>query len=179
MNYQPSRKKMGTPGEGRYALGHVTNNFFLLCFDGLQIWGASDIGAQGNGWLLAVQIILSTLPYLSILILLCPLPLPLPTARDENGLDTDGYHWYYICFHIYIWIRIQIRIVSTMPDMIRLDIDVINMRFEYPNTDTVSNVEYPDSDTDRSKPLEMDSVSNTVGKDPYRFHAYLQWMNIY
>jgi hypothetical protein len=30
---------------------------------------------------------------------------------DENGLDTDGYHWYRICFHIYIRIRIRIRIV--------------------------------------------------------------------
>jgi hypothetical protein len=27
------------------------------------------------------------------------------------------------------------------------------MRFEYSDTDTVSDVKYPDSDTDRSKPL--------------------------
>jgi hypothetical protein len=43
--------------------------------------------------------------------------------------------------------------VSTISDRIRLDIDVINMRFEYSNTDTISDVEYPDSDTDRSKLL--------------------------
>ena len=43
--------------------------------------------------------------------------------------------------------------VSTMPDMIQLDIDIINMRFEYLDTNMVSDVEYPDSDTDKSKPL--------------------------
>ena len=74
-------------------------------------------------------------------------------GRDENGSDTDGYHRYYICFHISVWIWIRIRIVSTMPDRIRLDIDIINMRFEYSDTDTVSDVEYPDSDMDRFKPL--------------------------
>jgi hypothetical protein len=36
---------------------------------------------------------------------------------------------------------------------IQLDIDIINMRFEYSDTDTVPDVEYPDSDMDRSKPL--------------------------
>ena len=71
--------------------------------------------------------------------------------RDENGSDTDGYHRYYICFHIFVRIRIQI--VSTISDRIRLDIDIINMLFEYSNTDTVSDVGYPDSDTDRSQPL--------------------------
>ena len=30
--------------------------------------------------------------------------------RDENGSDTNGYHLYYICFHISVLIRIQIRI---------------------------------------------------------------------
>jgi hypothetical protein len=40
-----------------------------------------------------------------------------------------------------------------MPDKIRLDIDIINMRFEYSDTDTVSDVAYPDSDTDRFKPF--------------------------
>jgi len=73
--------------------------------------------------------------------------------RDENGSDTDGYHLYYICFYISALIRIRIRIVSTMPDMIRLDIDIINMLFEYSDTDTVSDVEYPDSHMDRSEPL--------------------------
>jgi hypothetical protein len=43
--------------------------------------------------------------------------------------------------------------VSAMPDMIRLDVDIINMRFKYSDTDTVSDVEYLDSDTDISKPL--------------------------
>jgi hypothetical protein len=40
-----------------------------------------------------------------------------------------------------------------MLDRIRLDIDIINMRFEYSDTDTVLDVEYSNSDTDRSKPL--------------------------
>jgi hypothetical protein len=40
-----------------------------------------------------------------------------------------------------------------MPDRIHLDIDIINMRFEYSDTDMVSDVEYPNSDTDKSKPL--------------------------
>jgi hypothetical protein len=47
-------------------------------------------------------------------------------TRVENGSDSDGYHRYYICFHISIWIRIRIRIVSSMSDGIR-DIDIINM----------------------------------------------------
>jgi len=74
-------------------------------------------------------------------------------SRDENGSNTDGYHQYYICFHISVWVRIRIRIVSTMSDRIRLDIDIINMRFEYSDTDIVSDVGYPDSDTNRSQPL--------------------------
>jgi len=45
------------------------------------------------------------------------------------------------------------RIISTMPDSIQLDIDIINMRFEYSDTDTVSDVGYSDSDTDRSQLL--------------------------
>ena len=44
-----------------------------------------------------------------------------------------------------------------MSDRIRLDIDIMNMRFEYSDTDTVSDVEYPDSDTDRSEPLWIQS----------------------
>ena len=58
------------------------------------------------------------------------------TFRDENRSDMDGYHRYYICFHISVRIRIQIRIISTMSDMILLGIDIKNMRFEYSNTDT-------------------------------------------
>ena len=38
-------------------------------------------------------------------------------------------------------------------DRIRLHIDIMNMRFEYSDTDTVSDVEYSDLDTDRSEPL--------------------------
>jgi len=62
-----------------------------------------------------------------------------------------GYHSYYICFHISIRIRIQIQIVSAMLDMIRMNI--INMRFEYSDMDTVSDIEYLDSDMDRSELL--------------------------
>jgi hypothetical protein len=40
-----------------------------------------------------------------------------------------------------------------MPDRIRLDIDIINIRFEYSDTDTISDVEYPGSDTDKFEPL--------------------------
>jgi len=43
--------------------------------------------------------------------------------------------------------------MSIMSDKIRLDVDIINIRFKYLNTDTVSDVEYSDSDMDRSKPL--------------------------
>ena len=74
-------------------------------------------------------------------------------CRDENGSDTDGYHRYHICFHIFDRIRIRIRIMSIMSDKIRLDVDIINIRFKYSDTDTVSDVEYSDSDTDRSEPL--------------------------
>jgi hypothetical protein len=74
-------------------------------------------------------------------------------GRDENGSDTDEYHRYYICFHISIPIRIRIRIILSILDRIRLGINITNMRFEYSNTDTVSDVKYPDSDMDRSKPL--------------------------
>jgi len=72
---------------------------------------------------------------------------------DENGSDTDGYHRYYICFHICVRIQIRIRIISTMLDRILLGIDITNMRFKYSDTDMVSDVEYLDSNTDRSKPL--------------------------
>jgi hypothetical protein len=37
--------------------------------------------------------------------------------------------------------------------MIQLDINIINMWFEYLDTDKVSDVGYSDSDIDRSKPL--------------------------
>jgi hypothetical protein len=57
------------------------------------------------------------------------------SPRDENGLDMNGYYWYYICFYIFVWIRIQIQIGLIMSDRIRLDIDIINMWFEYFDTD--------------------------------------------
>ena len=60
--------------------------------------------------------------------------------RDENRSDTDGYHRYHICFHIFGQIQIQIRIMSTMLDKIRLDVDIINIRFKYSDMDTVSDV---------------------------------------
>jgi len=78
---------------------------------------------------------------------------PGEVSSDENGSDMDGYHRYYICFHISGRIRIRIRIMSIMSDKIRLDIDIINIRFKYSDTDTVSDVEYSDSDTDRFEPL--------------------------
>jgi len=42
-----------------------------------------------------------------------------------------------------------------MLDMIQMDIDILNMRFEYSNTNMVSdvNVKYPDLDTDEFKLL--------------------------
>jgi hypothetical protein len=52
---------------------------------------------------------------------------------------------------VFISIRIRIRIVLAISDMIRIDIDIINMRFEY--SDTVSDVEYSDLDKDTSKLL--------------------------
>jgi len=75
--------------------------------------------------------------------------------RDENGSDTDGYHRYYICFHISVRIRIRIRIVLTISDRKRLDIDFINIRFEYSDMNTISDIEYLDSDTDRFKPQKI------------------------
>ena len=69
-------------------------------------------------------------------------------TRDENRSDTGGYHQYYICFYIFGRIRIQIRIMSTIADKIGLDVDIINIGFKYSDTDTVSNVEYSNSNTD-------------------------------
>jgi len=40
-----------------------------------------------------------------------------------------------------------------MPNRTRLDIDIINMLFEYSNMDTVSDVVYLNLDMDGSKPL--------------------------
>ena len=73
----------------------------------------------------------------------------LVSTRDENGSDTDGYYRYHICFYI----RVRIRIISTMSDKIELNVDIITIRFKYSDTDTVSDVEYSDTDIDRSEPL--------------------------
>jgi len=43
--------------------------------------------------------------------------------------------------------------MSTMSDNIRLDVDIMNIRFKYSDTDTLSDVEYSNSDTDKSKPV--------------------------
>jgi hypothetical protein len=40
-----------------------------------------------------------------------------------------------------------------MSDKIRLDVDIINIRFKYSDTDTVSDVEYLDSNMNIFKPL--------------------------
>jgi hypothetical protein len=40
-------------------------------------------------------------------------------------------------------------IVSTTSDRTKMDVDIINIQFEYSNT--VSDVEYPDSGMDRSE----------------------------
>ena len=56
-------------------------------------------------------------------------------------------------FNISGRIRVQIRIISTISDKIGLDVDIINIRFKYLNTDTESDIEYSDLNMDRSKPL--------------------------
>ena len=43
--------------------------------------------------------------------------------------------------------------MSTMSDKIRLDVDIMNIRFKYSDTDMVSDVEFSNSDTDKSKSL--------------------------
>jgi len=73
--------------------------------------------------------------------------------RDENGSDTDEYHLYHICFHISGRIWIRIRIMSTMSDKKRLDVDIINIRFKYWDTNTVLDIKYSNSDIDRSEPV--------------------------
>jgi hypothetical protein len=46
-----------------------------------------------------------------------------------------------------------VELISTISDKIGLDVDIINIRFKYSNTDTESDIEYSDSNMDRSKPL--------------------------
>jgi hypothetical protein len=43
--------------------------------------------------------------------------------------------------------------MSTMPDKIRFDVDIINMRLEFSDMDTVSDIKYLNSDTDKSEHL--------------------------
>jgi hypothetical protein len=40
-----------------------------------------------------------------------------------------------------------------MPDRIRLDVDIINIRVKYSDMDLISDAEYPNSDAGRSEPL--------------------------
>ena len=40
---------------------------------------------------------------------------------------------------------------ATMSDKIQLDIDIISIRFEYSNTNTVSDIEYPDLNINKYK----------------------------
>jgi len=59
-----------------------------------------------------------------------------------------------------------------MPDRIGIEANIINMRFEYSDIDIISDIEYPNSDTNRYKPFYTDSISNTIGKYPYCFNPY-------
>jgi hypothetical protein len=68
----------------------------------------------GDVWLVAIPCHVTLTAVTSCLVFaysLCPLYWVVLRSRDENGSDTDGYHWYRICFHIYVRIRIRIRIV--------------------------------------------------------------------
>ena len=56
--------------------------------------------------------------------------------------------------------------MSTMLDKIGLDVDIINIRFKYSDADTISDIEYSNSNTDVSEPLKTNSISNTVRKYP-------------
>ena len=55
----------------------------------------------------------------------------MPTSSSvKYGWRRIGYyHSYYIYFHISVRIWIRIRILSTIPDRIRLDVDIIYIRF--------------------------------------------------
>jgi hypothetical protein len=69
----------------------------------------------------------------------------LDTTRVQMDRTSLILHLF-LYFYIRIWI--QIRIVSTMLDMIQIYINVINMRFEYSDEYMLSDVEYPNSDMD-------------------------------
>ena len=43
--------------------------------------------------------------------------------------------------------------MSIISDKIRLDVNIINIRLKYSDIDTVSDVQYSNSDTDRSELL--------------------------
>ena len=62
--------------------------------------------------------------------------------------------------------------MSTISDKIRLDVDIINIRFKYSNTDTVSDIKHSDSDTDRLQ-THLNEFGLEYGrKYPYHFHPY-------
>jgi hypothetical protein len=83
------------------------------------------------------------------------IPIHRYTAQmSSTRCNRIEYRWIslilYLCSYFYLdsdWI------VSNMSDWIQIDIDIINIRFEYPDTNTISNVEYPDSNTNRSEPF--------------------------
>jgi len=76
---------------------------------------------------------------------------PLQLGMKTDRIRTDIIDIIFV--FIFLVGRIRIRIMSTMSDKIGLDVDIINIRFKYLDTDTVSDVEYSDSEMDRSEPL--------------------------
>jgi len=69
--------------------------------------------------------------------------------------------------------------MSTISDKIGLDVDIINIWFKYSDTDTVSDVEYLDSDTGRSEPSKR-IWSRIRSENIYVvFHPWSHLTNIY
>ena len=100
-------------------------------------------------------------------------------VRDQNGSDMDGYHWYHICFHISLRIRIQIQIMSIMSDKIWLDVDIITIRFKYSNTDMVLDVKHSDSiwtDLNLSKRILRSENICTVSSPVLVKSSYFVWL---
>lgn len=48
-----------------------------------------------------------------------------------------------ICFNIFLWIWIRIRILSAISNKVQMDIDIVNIWFEYSDAYTKSDVKYP------------------------------------
>ena len=68
-----------------------------------------------------IVFVMSQMLYISLICCVCEYRIKklasLPSALIL-ALGKARYHRYYICFHISVWIRIQIRIVSTISDKI-------------------------------------------------------------